>query len=443
MAFVPSCRFDLFVSYATENNSDGWVEQFQAALGNELSALIGRKFAPKDSIYFDKRELEVGQSFPAELAAAARESAILVPILSPSYLTSTWCYRERTDFFTQRPNGAPPESCLAPILVRPIDEQGLDALYRDAQRFSFLSADGQTPLAPGSPEWKTQVYKLAGQLKAALERLRQTCKPIFVGEAPKGERSQHLRDWCCKELERRHFRAVPESLLVFQDKDGVIANLKDAGMSVHFVGGADEAALNAIETSAEVCAGPTILYQPFGQELSDDEHVWLPDFEQQLPQASGRYQRLQGKNDQELLALIDEQITSQARPEAAQGQMPVALICEEPDLNGAREIKDQITAQCKLEVGLPNFLTGRMKAMERLRKWRDYLAHSQTLLFYYGQASRAQLEPIWQKAEHDNGGAARSWFVGPPDVDAKRHEHPDALFSIDQVVSLIQPSRSA
>ena len=368
MAFVPTCRFDLFVSYATENNSDGWVEQFQAALGNELSALVGRKFSPKESIYFDKRELEVGQSFPAELAAAARESAILVPILSPSYLTSSWCYRERTDFFSQRPNGAAPESCLAPILVRPIDEQGLDGLYRNAQRFSFLSADGQTPLAPGSPEWKAQIYKLAGQLKSALERLRQCCKPIFVGEAPEGERSQHLRDWCCKELERRHFRAVPESLLVFQDADGVQANLKDAGLSVHFVGGADEAALNAIETSAQICAGPTILYQAFGEPLTNDEQFWLQEFEQQLPQTSGRYQKLQGKNDQELLALIDEQITLHARPEAHQAQVPLALICEEQDLNGAREIKDQILARCKIEVGLPDFLASRMKAMDRLRK---------------------------------------------------------------------------
>ena len=443
MAFVPSCRFDLFISYATENNSDGWVEQFQAALGNELSALVGRKFSPKESIYFDKRELEVGQSFPAELAAAARDSAILVPILSPSYLTSNWCYRERTDFFSQRPNGAPPESCLAPILVRPIDEQGLDALYRDAQRFPFLGSDSQTPLAPGSPEWKTQIYKLAGQLKSALERLRQSCKPIFVGEASKGERSQHLRDWCCKELERRHFRAVPESLLVFQDKDGLIANLKDAGLSVHFVGGADEAALNAIETSAEICAGPTILYQPFGEELTNDEQLWLPDFEQQLPQASGRYQRLQGKNDQELLALIDEQITSHARPETDHAQVPLALICEEPDLRGAQEIKDQILARCKIEVGLPNFLASRMKAMERLRKWRDYLTHSQVLLFYYGLAERERLEPIWLKAEHDNGGAARSWFVAPPDLEAKRHQHPDALWNIDQVIGMIQPVRGA
>ncbi len=443
MAFVPSCRFDLFISYASENNGDGWVEQFQSALGNELSALVGRKFLAKESIYFDKRELEVGQSFPSELAAAARESAILVPILSPSYLTSSWCYRERTDFFSRRPNDASPASCLAPILIRPIDEQDLDALYRDAQRLSFLGTDGQTPLAPGSSEWKAQVYKLAGQLKSALERLRQSCKPIFVGEAREDDRSQSVRAWCCKELERRHFRAVPESLLVFQDGDGVLAHLKDAGLSVHFLGGANERALNAIETAAEVCTGPTILYQPFGEDLTTDESLWLRDFEQQLPSTSRRYQRLQGKNDQELLALIDEQITSLARPEAGHAQLQLAVICEEPDLNGARQIKDEILARCQVEVGFPNFLASRMKAMERLRKWREFLTDSQALLFYYGLAERDRLEPIWLKAEHDNADVPRNWFVAPPDLEAKRREHPDALWNIDQIIDMIQLARSA
>jgi hypothetical protein len=91
MAYVPGCRHDLFISYASENNREGWVEQFANALGQELGELLGRQFVPKDSVFLDKRELEVGQSFPDRLTAAARDSAMLVPILSPGYLTSEWC----------------------------------------------------------------------------------------------------------------------------------------------------------------------------------------------------------------------------------------------------------------------------------------------------------------------------------------------------------------
>src|SRR5215467_5677413 len=152
MAYVPGCRFDLFISYASENNRDGWVEQFEKTLGQELGDLLGRHFG-RESIFFDKREPEVAQSFPQELINAARDSAILVPILSPSYLTSPWCSHERTEFFSRLPHGAEPAECLSPVVVRPIEDSGLDALYRNAQHTSFLSDDGQTPLPAGSPEW--------------------------------------------------------------------------------------------------------------------------------------------------------------------------------------------------------------------------------------------------------------------------------------------------
>jgi hypothetical protein len=84
MPYVPGYSHDLFISYARENNRDGWIDQFLLALGRELSDLLGiRQFNPKDSIFFDSRSVEIAQSFPDELAAGARSSAIVVPIISP------------------------------------------------------------------------------------------------------------------------------------------------------------------------------------------------------------------------------------------------------------------------------------------------------------------------------------------------------------------------
>jgi hypothetical protein len=266
MAYVPGCRYDLFISYASDNNRDGWMEQFEKALGQELADLLGRQFAPKESVFFDKRELEVAQGFPSKLVVAARDSAILVPILSPHYLTWPWCNRERTEFFSKLPDGAQPAACLAPILIRPIDLAGLDLLYRNAQRVSFLSSDGQTPFAAGSPDWTTRLREFAGQLKNALQMLRRNCKPVFLGKAAETDRSQNLRSWCRTELERRHFRTVPESLPVLDDHDAVRANLQEAGLAIHFLGGADSAAMETMETSIAICAGPTILYQLFGAD---------------------------------------------------------------------------------------------------------------------------------------------------------------------------------
>jgi hypothetical protein len=444
MAYVPGCRHDLFISYASENNREGWVEQFANALGQELGDLLGRQFIPKDSVFFDKRELEVAQSFPDRLKAAARDSAILVPILSSGYLESPWCNRERTAFFSKLPYGAEPSDCLAPIVIRPFDEAGLDRLYHDAERLSFLSADRQTPFAVRSPKWKAQLRELARQLGNALQNLRRKCRPVFLGKAAETDRSQNLRAWCRTELERRCFRTAPVSLLALDDSEAVRAAVQEAGLAVHFLGGADTLAMEAIETSVEVCTGPTILYQPFRVDLSADERIWLGDFERRLKAPPGRYQRLAGKNDQELLSLVDEQITLfREEAGAAQARVDLALVCDEADLNGVRQLKNDISSRRPFALDSPDFVGARLKSMEVLRKWKDYLSRGEALLFYDGAAERNRLEPFWLKAQESRPGAKRSWFVAPPDLEDKLRKQPDALSTVDQVIGFVEEVRRA
>ena len=429
MAYVPGYRYDLFVSYAAENNREGWIEQFEGALGDEMAELLGRQFNRKESIFFDKRELQIG-SFPDQLAAAARDSAILIPVLSPGYLTSQWCASEREAFFKSPEGeqsghparfGAPdvsPQRRLAPIVIKPFEEADLDELYHNAQRVSFLSRDGQTPFAAGSSEWLVQLRKFAGQLKNALTQLRNDCKPLFIGKAAAAERLQNLRTWCCREVETRHFRTVPSSLPIFEDRDAVRIRLQEAGLALHFLGGADPAALDAMEASVEVCKGPSIFYQPFGADLRPEERLWLLTFEQQQEatrqSTSGSYQRLVGKNEQELLALIDEQIT-RSRADSNSNHIEryeLAIVCEESDLEGARRLKSEIGDR-HIEVGFPDFLGTRLKAMECLRKLQEFLKRGKHLLFYHGLAQRELLETKCLVAEQYHPRAELHYFLAP------------------------------
>jgi TIR domain len=444
MAYVPGFRYDLFISYASENNRDGWVEQFQKTLGEELSDLLGRQFDPKNSVFFDLRVLEVAQSFPDTLAAAARDSAILVPVYSPSYLTSRWCNRERNEFFSKLPHGAQPADCLAPILIRPIDEEGLDALSRHVQRVSFLSPDGQTASAVGSLEWDMRLREFAGQLRNALGRLRRNCRPVFLGKAAETDRTQNVRAWCRTEVERRLFRTTPESLPALDDPDLVRSSLQEAGLAIHFLGGgADEKVLETIETSIATCSGPTILYQPFEVELVPDERLWLDGFESRMRPEPGRYQRLAGKNEQELLALFDELITNvRTDVDGTRLDAELALICEEVDLEGVRRLKEAIQMKRPTGVAFPDFLGTRLKAMELVRRWGHYLRRGEALLFYYGSAERNRLDLIWQKAEKDRPTARRDWFLVDPNLERKRRQYPNALWNIDQIIDFIQRGES-
>ena len=118
MSYVPGFRYDLFISYAQADNSDAWVEKFQTQLIGELVRLLGRPLSEK-TVFLDKLRLQVAQSYPDELDKAARESALLVALLSPSYVTSDWCNRERQVFQTALPPGAAFAECLVSVRLRP------------------------------------------------------------------------------------------------------------------------------------------------------------------------------------------------------------------------------------------------------------------------------------------------------------------------------------
>jgi hypothetical protein len=445
MGYVPGCKHDLFISYASENNRDGWVSHFVLALGKELSELLGmRQFQPKECIFFDAHNIQAAQGFPLELSKAARGSAIFVPILSPGYLLSPWCNHERTEFFSQLPLGAEAPNCLAPVLIRPIDETGLDALHRQAQRISFLAGDEQTPLPTSSPEWRHQVRNFAGQLKVALQLLRGRYKPVFVGRSPEIESGERLRTWCRSEIERRHFRTVPESLQVLDEVERLVPELESSGLAIHFLGGANSRAMEAIEISAAVCSGPTLLYQAFSTELTPRERLWLDTFERDLQPTTERYQRLAGKNSQELLSVIDEQFArgpSDTPTTTLRSQ--VGLVCDKADFEAVRQLQASIREKLNIEVSYPEFVAEQLKAMEWVRRWQDYLSRSEALLFYYGAAEFERLNLIWQTAHEHHRSIRSNWFLAPPDLDTKRLKVPDGLWEIEHVGHLTDLSKAA
>lgn len=443
MAYVPGCRYDIFISYARENNRDGWVATFRKELGAHLAAFLGRGFDADRSVFLDSGDLTAGDPFPKQLRDNARDSAVLVPILSPGYVTSEWCDKEREEFSTKLPFGAEMIECVVPILAFPVDEQtDLDELLRQANRpdcANFVSEDKLTPWPALSPEWAKKVKQFAGQLKVKLENLRLKCKPVFVGKAP--DSAGPLRSLCCKELNDRKLRTTPYAWTGFRDPQRVTAELASAGLAVHFLGGADHAALEAIQHSIRLCAGPTILFEPYGAALRPHEQGWLEMFEQDVQDLRldpGRYYRLAGKTVQELIALIDEQITSPpSRAAEPSPTAPLSLVCEKSDLESARRLTAEIRAACTVESQIPEFLSAGLTAIERLRRWEEYLNSSGVQLFFHGAAERKHLLRWWQVAEIQRPTARRHWYLAPPDLAAKLESQPDGLSTAEQVGRLL------
>ena len=102
MAYVPGFEHDIFISYAhvdnASDNEDGWVTRLHASLLKLIPQKIGR--AENFSIWRDPK-LGGNDDFIESIDAAFRRSAVMLTILTPSYLASEWCSKELDGFTSQ------------------------------------------------------------------------------------------------------------------------------------------------------------------------------------------------------------------------------------------------------------------------------------------------------------------------------------------------------
>lgn len=93
MPVVPGFKYDLFISYAHQNDRPwGWVSEFIKTLKAELEGK-SREFA----VWWDPG-LRTGEDFNIAIADAISESAVFLSVLSPAYGDSSYCRLEVEQF---------------------------------------------------------------------------------------------------------------------------------------------------------------------------------------------------------------------------------------------------------------------------------------------------------------------------------------------------------
>ena len=89
---MASFNTDVFISYAHIHNrplppkEKGWVSQFHAT----LDALLSMRFGQTARIWRDDK-LRGNDIFAGEIVGQFSQTAVLVSMLTPRYLTSDWC----------------------------------------------------------------------------------------------------------------------------------------------------------------------------------------------------------------------------------------------------------------------------------------------------------------------------------------------------------------
>ena len=149
---------NVFVSYTRNKDAFNAVTEFCDHLANELS-----QSAPGSALFQDKLFVSPSDPFPEKIAQKLSEADILLILVSPAWLASSWCRKEYELFCADKAaQGQRP--CLLPLLWvntpalqkdagDPIARELADIEHADFRDLRFESWD--------NPELRRQVAKLA------------------------------------------------------------------------------------------------------------------------------------------------------------------------------------------------------------------------------------------------------------------------------------------
>lgn len=188
-------RNDLFVSYAHVDDQLlpgaqlGWVTTLVSALRTQLATMLGR--AERVTLWQDL-SLPGNAPIPEELNSELRRSTALLVVLSPGYLASAWCNRERNTFLEYV--GARSRRVFVAERM-PIDQAEWPPEFRDLKGYKFWVKDrpgkpartlGLPRPDPGDRPYYDALDDIVYDLTQTLKELKQgpATVPLSVPEQP-------------------------------------------------------------------------------------------------------------------------------------------------------------------------------------------------------------------------------------------------------------------
>lgn len=197
MAFVPGQQHDAFVSYAHIDNeplsgaSEGWV----TTLVRNLETVVRQKLGDRErrfSVWID-HELAGNRPFAGDIDAALQGTATLLVIMSPGYLASDWCRKERAAFRALAQARIRAGSRVFIVHRDRVDLGVMPAEFGGLLGYRFWVEEGAARLprtlgvplpTPAETEYYSQINQLGAELAAELQRLKDLSRQ--PAPAPQG-----------------------------------------------------------------------------------------------------------------------------------------------------------------------------------------------------------------------------------------------------------------
>jgi hypothetical protein len=155
---------------------------------------VCQRLGSRDVNFWIDRQLDGNHPITPEILTAIRRSAALLVVMSPSYVNSEWCRRERTAFLEQVKDRVG-EGSVFVVFARDVNRADIPSEFGDLTGFRFWIQDADAgadrPLGVPDPSERAYISKLlqlSHDLKKQLELLRSAGTRPRAVRAPSHDR---------------------------------------------------------------------------------------------------------------------------------------------------------------------------------------------------------------------------------------------------------------
>lgn len=318
MSIAKSFQKDVFISYCHDDNVNpmakkGWVDVFHEALLWRLKQRLGTRDGDQAPVIWRDNSLQGNDTFSTVLAEELQRVALVVSVLTPSYVNSPWCKTELETFVraaqAQLGLRVGHKMRILKVVKTPVDRDAHPPVLQDETGFPFYAqgsnpanpreftlADGDENAALAQRAIDDLAFSIEGVLKAINEQIDRpaaaalaapvapgagagagACATVYLAEChwELDEARQQIR----RELEEAGLNVLPAGDLPLRNpkqfRDAVQQALAASTLAVHLVSARRGAGV-ADETDDSV-----VLQNRLAAERSASSGlqrlVWLPD----------------------------------------------------------------------------------------------------------------------------------------------------------------------
>jgi hypothetical protein len=246
MAYVPQYEADIFVSYAhADDGGVPWSKLLIAGLELEVRKRLGGELGRELQVWLDENDIRLADNWVDRLEGAIAGTATFLALVSPNYMYSDVCSREREAFlkvFDRDPQVALPLLARSrrffKLIRLPLDNDEHMRFLPDVQHEIFYEGDAKSvasEMSPTSEAFRSRVLKCAIAIKDVLQGLRRQREKVFVA-SPADDCEVHWRS-VQSELKRQGYDVHPPSRIDGTLSDELVrGRMEGSKLSIHLLG---------------------------------------------------------------------------------------------------------------------------------------------------------------------------------------------------------------